>query len=160
MSSSVEVLKELRFIQEIYEGYPEVQLILESVTIGKTSKQEVARKIFSDTLHKEVMNFLFVLIDKGRMHAFDGIVHYFENLEYDREGMSDGIVVTATPLELTKLKEMEDSCSTFFREKIKLKNEIDPSVLGGAKILVEGQMIDMTLQARLRDMYAEMSERI
>jgi F-type H+-transporting ATPase subunit delta len=155
-SNTKDYIKQMRLVLEIFEGWPEVRLLLEGVTVSHERKKTFAKTVLSPYLSKEVANFIFVLIDKGRMGVYSDIVAAFERLEYKHEGYHNGIAITAKNIEMSKLLEMEKACSSLFKANIKLKNEVDASVLGGVKLMIDDKMIDMTLKTRLAEMYKTM----
>ena len=42
--------------------------------------------------------------------------------------------------------------TALLQEKTKLKNELDPKLIGGFKILVDGRILDASIRKRLQDL--------
>ena len=49
-------------------------------------------------------------------------------------------------------KKFEEQTGNLIKENVKLENEIDASIIGGIKILIDGKVIDATLRKRLDDL--------
>ena len=74
-------------------------------------------------------------------------------LLYEKEeGYSYGTIYSAVKLQDEQLKKFEEQTSNLLRENVKLENEIDASLIGGIKILIDGKVIDASLRKRLEDL--------
>ena len=67
-------------------------------------------------------------------------------------GEAYGKVYSAAPLSAEQIEKLEDEAGKLLHEKVKLKNKVDQSLLGGVKIMVDGKIIDATLRAKLEDL--------
>ena len=82
---------------------------------------------------------------------------YKRQLVDRKEGISYGTVYSVIPLDQKRIKELEEQTSELFKVNIKLTNEIDPKLIGGIKILVEGKMIDASIRKRFDDMDSQIN---
>ena len=53
------------------------------------------------------------------------------------------------PLNTGQIEKLEDETGKLFKKKIHLNNKIDKKIIGGVKLLVEGKIIDATIQKKL-----------
>jgi F-type H+-transporting ATPase subunit delta len=58
-------------------------------------------------------------------------------------------VTVAQPLSAAQLKKLESTLSASYGQELNLNVEIDPSILGGVKVQVSGQVIDGSIANRL-----------
>lgn len=145
-------LREGQELSEIIDREPELDAFLKDPVVSENSKKTVLKNIFEGQISREMMNFLFILIDKGRAGRFTGIIREYRKLADKADGVADGRIISAAPLTEEQLAGFEDQVSDLFRIKVRLKNETDRSLIGGVRIFVNGRMIDTSLRKRLDDM--------
>jgi F-type H+-transporting ATPase subunit delta len=61
------------------------------------------------------------------------------------------VVTVATPMSAKQLTQLEKSLSANYGQSLKLNVQIDPSVLGGVRVQIAGDVIDGTLSSRLKE---------
>lgn len=146
------LLQEGLEISEIIAGEPELDAFLKDPVVSENGKKEVLKKLFEGQISREMMNFLFILVDKGRAGRFTGIIKEYKKLSDKADGMAYGRIISAVPLTEDQLARFEDQVSELFRMNVKLKNETDRSLIGGVRIFVNGRIIDTSLKKRLEDL--------
>ena len=65
---------------------------------------------------------------------------------------------SARPLDATSIQNLAGALSKQLGKTVTLKNEIDPSLMGGARVLVENRMVDFSLSGRLSELKKRMLE--
>lgn len=144
--------EEMQELVEILDGDHEFKEVVESPVISIRRKKKMLEAIFEGRLEEETLNFLYILLDKGRIHHFDLIAKTYKEEVSRYEGYASGTILTATALEEEQLAHFEEQTSKLFRKKVRLHNEIDPSIIGGVKIFLEGKIIDATVKQQLDSM--------
>ncbi|MCI8631583.1 MAG: ATP synthase F1 subunit delta [Firmicutes bacterium] len=140
---------ELAEMLEIFKSDPEFMLFLSSPSISHDEKKEVLHDLFHGQLSGEFLNFMDILIEKGRMRRFEKIASVYTELVNAEEGITAGIIYSAVPLDAGRLEKFEKETSKLLKKNIRLENEIDKSLIGGVKIFADGKMIDASLRARV-----------
>ena len=146
------IKEEAEEVEKIFEAEPEFYALFVNPTIAAGDKKEVLRKVFEGRLSTELLNFMFVLEDKGRTRHFARIMRAYEKLMNEEEGFSEGVIYSVKPLEKKQIEKFQDETGKLMKENIRLENFTDPNLIGGVKILVNGKMIDASLRKRLEDM--------
>ena len=72
------------------------------------------------------------------------------------KGLTNGILYTVFPVTMEQLKKLEERTAARLGTEVRLKNRIDKSILGGAKIYVDGKLIDASLKTQLENMKQRM----
>ena len=89
---------------------------------------------------------------KVRMGYYHHIVKHFLRL-YDAErGDAYGKVYSAVPLTEKQMEKIALETGVLLKKKILLKNEIDPSLIGGIKVAVDGKLIDASFSSQLKNL--------
>lgn len=147
-----EVRNELKGITEIFEKTPEFYDFLKAGNIRAKEKKQILDKAFEGRVCAAVKNFLYVLVDKGRIGSFTQILKEYEKLLNHADGCASGSIISAQPLKPEQLARFEEETSKLLRQKVRLEPEVDISLIGGVKILVEGKLIDTSIRTRLAEM--------
>lgn len=145
-------LRELEILDEILKETPEVGEFLNSPAIMASDKKKIIKNSLTGKFSHEMINFLFVLVDKSRTAEISKIRKQYIRL-YDKErNLAEGEIYSAVPLSEQQLGEFEKQMSVLLHKKIKLRNIVDKALIGGIKIQVDGKMIDKSLRADLDDL--------
>lgn len=144
--------EELEALMTILEEEKDLKNLVLSPAISVRDKKQVVETIFEGRLSQELVNFLYILIDKGRINQLDRIARQYKKEVSTYEGYVTGTIYSANRLNEDKLAEFEKQVSKLLRKNVKLNNEIDVKLIGGVKILVEGKLIDASVKQQLDTM--------
>lgn len=153
------ILEEVRQVLEILEKEPEFHAFVNYPAISAMEKKAVIKKVFSDRISQELLNLLYILVDKGRTYHLPRIIKAYEDMVHHEEGVSYGTVYSVQPLKPQQLEKLEAEASGLLRETVKLDNKLDPKLIGGVKILVDGRIIDASIRKRFEDLGSKIMER-
>ena len=142
-------LRELEILDEILKETLEAGEFLNSPAIMAPDKKKIIESSLKGKFSREMINFLFVLVDKSRTAEISKIRKQYMRL-YDKErNMAEGEIYSAIPLSEEQLAKFEEQMSALLHKQIKLRNIVDKDLIGGIKIQVDGKMIDKSLRADL-----------
>jgi ATP synthase F1 delta subunit len=147
-----EVLEEQKELSKIFKEYPDLKKLFLIPTIPAENKKAVARGIFEGKISTELLNFLYILIDKRRIGAWDGVVRHYSELIDKRDGVTKGIIYSVVPIDAEKLAQFEKDASTAISKSVRLENRIDKTLVGGIVIYVDGKLIDISIKNRLENL--------
>ncbi len=150
-----EILEEGCFLADLLKAEPELNMLLKSPAIAGEQKKSLLCDIFDGKLVPELVNFLCILIDKGRFTHFDRIMRVYGRLYDNRESIIKGTIYSVEPLDRQRLDEFEKQTARLMGGKVFLENRTDASLIGGVKILVNGKIIDTSIRSRLNKMASE-----
>ncbi len=120
-------LAQLRSIEEVFASSLDLRNALLSPAVSPSRKRAVVASILGPLgLHKQVRNFLYVVIDHRRVHEFSSIVEAFEALLDERLGYVRADVSSAQDLTDTQRTALEAQFSRVAGKKAKLKFSTDP----------------------------------
>lgn len=150
--------KEINFIKDIIEDNNSILKILEHPEISKREKRDVVEEIFGEMVSKEMLNFLFITIDKRREKNIINIVDEFNKLFKDYRGIVDIEAVTAVPMNEEASERLKTVLRNKLEKKINLSNRVDPSIIGGVMLNMDEKIIDSTLKTQLGEMESMFKE--
>jgi ATP synthase F1 delta subunit len=139
-------------ITEVFASYPQLLGLLKTPALSADQRREIAGKVFAGRIPQELLNFIYILINKRRIGSFDGVVKTFNRLVDKRDGIAKGRIVSAVPLGAEQLAKLEEQTGALLKEKVSLAPEVDASLIGGVRIYVSGKLIDASIRKKLDDM--------
>ena len=134
--------EEGRAMVDIFRNEPEFLEFIASPVHAAAEKKE-------GRVSQELVNLLYVLIDKGRAKHFERIIKRYLELLDESHGFSRGTIYSVAPLTDAQLASIEEQTGKLLKKQVKLENLIDATIIGGIKVYVEGKMIDASIQKRL-----------
>lgn len=147
-----QILEEAQALIDLLKETPDLQALLDNPTISPKEKKVVVQQIFEGRICDELLNLLYVLLDKRRARNLPHIIKTYKSLIDKEHGVSYGKIFSVQPLSAARLKEFEEETSKLLKSRVSLENETDRSLIGGVKIFVEGKVLDASLKKRLQDL--------
>ncbi|MDZ7289706.1 MAG: ATP synthase F1 subunit delta [candidate division KSB1 bacterium] len=118
-------------------------------------KREAIERLFQDRYSDTFFNFLLLIIQKGRHDVFPEIVLAFDEL-YDRyQRRTRVLAITAVPMDSGLADDLRDRLSKSLNMQIDLENRVDPAILGGIVLNIDGKVLDGSLKQHLERLRAE-----
>jgi F-type H+-transporting ATPase subunit delta len=143
-------LAQLRNIEEVFASSVDLRNALLSPAVSPSRKRAVVANILGPVgLNKQVLNFLFVVIDHRRVHEFSSIVEAFEVLLDERLGYVRADVTTARELTQDQTAALEEEISRVAGKKAKLKFSTDPALVAGVVARIGSTVYDGSVRGQL-----------
>lgn len=146
------ILKESLELVELFKREPEFYEFICTPIISAAQKKQVISNVFTGRICDELVNFLFILIKKGRSKEFNNIIKRYKYLLDQSHGFSIGTIFSARPLSHEQISTFEEKTGNLIKKKVRLENKIDASIIAGIRIFIEGKVIDATIKKRLKDL--------
>lgn len=147
-----ELLDEGMQIADLLNKESDFDVFLKDPAISPEDKKAVLKNVFTGKISNEMLNFLYVIVDKRRVGRFKYMIKEYKKLSDRDDGVAYGTIVSVEPLKEAHLKRFEEETSKLLKLNVRLENETDRSLIGGVRILVNGRIIDTSLRKRLDDM--------
>ena len=128
---------------------PEYRSLLASAAIGKADRLKALDDAFEGKVPKVLMGVLRMMVSRGHISALDGMAREYEELTRDYRGESVARVLSAVPLKETEAVAIRAELEKRFSRKITLSCEIDPTLIGGVRVEIEGRVIDGSIRNKL-----------
>lgn len=143
-------LAQLRSIEGVFADSDDLRNALLSPAVSPSRKRAVVANILGPLgLAKQVLNFLFVVIDHRRVHEFSSITEAFEALLDERLGYVRADVTTARELTPDQTAILETEISRIAGKKAKLKFSTDPALVAGVVARIGSTVYDGSVRGQL-----------
>ena len=123
--------------------------LLESPQLTSSQVVQVLSDAGGDTFDSRFGDFLTVLSENKRFSLLPEITDLYQRLREEADKVLRVKVVSAFELEEDQATRMKDALAKRYEREILLESEVDKSVIGGAVIYADGQVIDGSLKDRL-----------
>lgn len=133
-------------------SHPEVQAFARN---PKASESEVSATILSllkSPLNEEAKNFLAMLIENGRISLLPEIGAQFQLLKNSVEGAADAEITSAFELSPAQVADLVTTLEKKFSRKLNPAVTVDPSLIGGVRVVVGDEVLDTSVRAKLQQM--------
>jgi F-type H+-transporting ATPase subunit delta len=101
--------------------------------------------------------FLSTLAENDRLNALPEIFTQFQALYLSASHIQKAVIYSAFPLTEAQFSQLVLDLQAKLGSKLDAKVEVDPELIGGVKVEVGDQVLDMSVQAELQKLYAAMT---
>ena len=143
--------KELKEIQGLFSSIDNLKLFFMSEQISKDDKKELISNSLNKSISKDSLNFLLLLVDKGRIGIYDEIINEYIHLANDQLNIKEGIIESVRPLDNKKINELEKSLSKD-GQIVELTQKINKSLISGFKIKFDDYVIDDSMKSKIENL--------
>ena len=98
-------------------------------------------------------NLLRTVIDNGRLSALPEIATQFTLLVNRQSGLSDATVYSAFEMSAEQVNALAATLEKKFGRKLNPTVEVDPSLIGGVRVVVGDEVLDTSVRAKLQQMH-------
>jgi len=125
---------------------------LASPKLGDAEKESLFLSIAGERLDADARSFVRVLIESDRIALAPQVLEIYEQRRHDAEGVATARIESALPVSDDELKSLSAALERRFRRKIEATVEVNPSLIGGARITVGDTVIDDSVLGKLTAM--------
>jgi F-type H+-transporting ATPase subunit delta len=139
----------LKAVKAVFEEEPQYTEILSSPAIPLKERLSVLEGTFSAILPEQVLSFLMLLCEKGRLSFFDRAVEEYSAFLAASERIFEAKVTSAVPLTEKEKEKLIARLEKTYKGCVRAKYFVDETILGGLIVEVGGKIMDGSLRHRL-----------
>ena len=143
------VLAELDAAVGLLRQNPDYLRLLSTPSIPKHERCALLDEAFRGQVHPYVLNFLKLLCENGTLRELSGCARAYRVRYNEAHGILEAAAVCAVPLTEAQIRQLHQKLEAVTGKSISLSTRVDPSVLGGIRLELEGTQLDGTVQSRL-----------
>ena len=128
---------------------PEYKALLASPAIGREARLKALDDAFGGKVPEVLMGVLRMMVARGHVGAVDQMARDYEELRREYRGESMARVLSAVPLKESEAVAIRAELEKRFGHGISIQCEVDPSLIGGVRVEVEGRVIDGSIRNKL-----------
>ena len=146
-----EILSSTNLVLEVIEQNPEYVEFLASPTMPVKERLEAIDQAFLNNLNENVLYFLKLLVENGRIKNIVGIFEEFQNIFNLNKAKSFATIISAVELKSAEKNAILQKLITVTKREIEPTFITDKSIIGGLKIEVDGKVYDGSIKHTLND---------
>ena len=126
--------------------------LLAAPKLDAPAKTSLFLAIAGERFAAPMRNFVGILIEADRVALLPEIRALFEDQRNAAEGVAKAMIETAQPLTEAQLVEITSALAKRFGKRIEARVEVNPALIGGARIAVGDTVIDGSVRGKLSTM--------
>ena len=143
------ILGELDEVQQLLKQNPDYLRLLSTPSIPKKERCGLLDEALRGQVHLYVLNFMKLLCEKGALRELPGCARAYRLRYNEAHGILEATAVSAVPLTAEQTGRLHEKLEKVTGRHIDLKTKVEPKVLGGIRLDIEGTELDGTVQNRL-----------
>lgn len=155
-----QVYEDVVKIKGIIAASPELRSVLKSPVIMPKQKEGVVDKVFTGHISEPSINFLKVVIRRGREGVLEETMFSFIEQYRELKGISVATVTSAVALTEDQMKDIQARLVKRSNLQVEMVQVIDPSVMGGVKVQMGDLMFDATVSKQIEGLKRSLEENI
>jgi F-type H+-transporting ATPase subunit delta len=149
--------RELASFTEVFAAAADLREVLHSPAVTRESKHAVLGKIAARLgLTDAIRNFIFIIVDHGRIELLPEIAAAFDAELKSREGIAEAAVTSARELSAAERKELIDALVRVTGKRIEARFAINAALLGGAVVQIGSTIYDGSIREQLNRLRAQL----
>lgn len=147
------VINDLNCLSASISESAELRKTLANPLLPSTVKKEIVKSIFADNVSKDIIKFLMVLCDRGRISYLEDIVEISLEIAYKKASIKIAYVTSSVEVTAAQEESLTAKLQSMTGAKqIKLKLNVDESLLGGFIIQVGSKIVDNSVKGQLKQL--------
>ena len=149
-SKEIEVFEDIKLFAGVLKNSKKSYNILCSPITDKCAKNNIVRSFVEALkLDELVARTLYIFIKNARMNLFFEVIKEYEHLMMEANGIRSVAVVFAAKPNQKEIEFIHNIVEAKLGTKIKLEHSVDESLIGGAVIKYESNLLDCSLRGAL-----------
>lgn len=133
---------------------PDVQAFAANPNVGANDLVAALSSLVKAPVTPEATNFLTMLAENGRVALLPEIGAQFQTLKNAQQGAADAEIASAFALSETQVAQLLGTLEKKFGRKLNPTVTVDPSLIGGVRVVVGDEVLDTSVRAKLQQMHA------
>jgi F-type H+-transporting ATPase subunit delta len=136
---------------------PDVQAFAANPKLTSSDLVATLSSLVKAPVTPEATNFLTMLAENGRISLLPEIGAQFQALKNAQAGAADAEIASAFALSDAQVAELVSALEKKFGRKLNPTVTVDPSLIGGVRVLVGDEVLDTSVRAKLQQMHAALT---
>ena len=143
------ILADVEGCAKIMADNPDYLHLLSMPNLPKKERCGLIDEAFSGQIHPYVVNFMKILCENGTLRELRGCAQEYRRRYNEAHGILEATAISAIALSEDNRAKLEAKLCALTGKTVQLKTKVDPSVLGGIRLDMDGTRMDGTIQNRL-----------
>ena len=143
--------KEIKELIKVLKENPDFLVVLNSSYKEFEEKEQIIDKVFIG-VDEEIKTLIKIVVKNHRGQYLTEIFENYNSLVNEYRGVLEGLVYSTEPLSEAQLAKLNSAIGKIETRPVELKNIIDPSLIGGVKVVINDHIYDGSIKRHIDDM--------
>ena len=154
------VFADMELVQATCEASRDLVLLLRNPIVQGDKKEAVINALFGSKMDALSNAFINIIIKKGRENQLDAIATEYVRIYKEMKGVVTVHVTTAVKMDDAIRQTVLAMVKSAKGDKVELKEEVDPSLIGGFVLRVGDQQYDTSISRKLKQLKNEFDDNL
>lgn len=151
-ADGIEIESELFDFGQVVAHHDELELALGSKLSPTASKVALVQRLLAGKASDATVAIVRHLVQQPRGRRIGELLRHAASVVADQAGYAVATVTSAVPLSAEQLDRLRSGLAAQYGRKIRLNTVVEPSLVGGIRVLIGDDVIDGSVAARLNDL--------
>ena len=149
---------EVKELSKIIKDNPDFLMLIDSRFLSVEERKEEVEKVLKG-FSTDVINFIKIIVSHNRVNYLEDILEAFNTLCNESRDIVEGLIYTAFPLKDEVLFKIKNKISQIEHRDVDLIVRVDPSLIGGVKVVINSHVYDGSIKNQLEKMQIDLSRK-
>ena len=142
--------EDLKLIDATCRTEPRILQVMNSPSVLRETKLQLLKQLFGEKVSPYTIRFIETLLQRNRQQLLPDILRSFESQYNRHENIRQAVLTTASPVDEAQRQAVVRLLETRYRAHIELTCRINPDIIGGFVLNVDGDQYDAAVETALR----------
>ncbi len=154
-----DVIKDIHLINEVFSQNKEFRVIICSPIIRMDKKVAIMNEIFEPRVNKITIQYLTLILKKGRECELDLICHEYDKLYKKSKNIVTLYIQSAEALGKDIVEIIRQKVKTYLEMEIDTIEQINPKLIGGIRLQFNDYLLDASVQGYIDKLRKELVDK-
>ncbi|MBQ6730966.1 MAG: F0F1 ATP synthase subunit delta [Bacilli bacterium] len=154
----IDYQKEVKELAKIIKDNPDFLMLIDSRFLSVNERKEKVAEILKG-FSRDIISFIQIIVEHNRVNYLEDILQAFNTLCNENRDILEGLIYTAFPLDEKTLIKIKNKISQIEHHDVDLITRIDPSLIGGVKVVINSHIYDGSIKNQLEQMQVDLSRK-
>ncbi|MBQ2876887.1 MAG: ATP synthase F1 subunit delta [Clostridia bacterium] len=157
LGTTERVLSDMDIARRLFSDSPEYLKLLDTPAVPKEERARLADEALG-SLDTHLTNLIKILSEHHTAYIFPKVCEEYRKLYDNARGIERAVAVSAVPMTKEQISALTARLERMTGKTVKLKNDVDPSILGGLIVRIGAKQLDGSVRAGLDSFEASLKE--
>lgn len=152
------IMQQMTQVRQIFRDNPDYLRLLSEPSIPMTERLGLIESAFGEQTERYLMNFVKLLCERGYLGDFGGCCEEFKRRYNADNGIAEVQVTSAVALTQAQMDALTARLEKVSGKRVSLSVKVDPSVVAGLRVEMEGRQLDGTVAGRISEISRKIGE--
>jgi len=128
---------------------PEVRAAIGDPNVAATQLVDLFGSACGMAVDAELLNFVQLLSKNDRLSLLPEIAALYESYKQAEDGIKQAEIISAFPIDASQVNALVPQLEAIFKTRLETSVSVNPTLIGGIKVVVGDQMLDASVRGKL-----------